>query len=131
MSSFLDPKALQSLVAAQLQNSPPAEVREAPEQPKKGASWWAHLANAGGAAADLGSTMYALKQPGLREANPIYGDNPSMGKIMGAKAGTAALSALMMHFMPHKLANVMGVGSGLFQGGIAAHNLSEVNKIKK
>ena len=125
--------ALDSLVAAEL-NKPRVEVSApAPPPEKKGVSKWAQLATLAGHAADAASTIHALRQPGLREGNPIFGDNPSAGKIAGVKAGGAALQMLLQHYIGKrapKATNIIGFGTGAALGGLAAHNMIQANKAR-
>lgn len=58
-----------SAVAAEAQQSKPAER-------------WLITAHA----ADLGSTIYALQQPGLSEGNPLLGAHPSNTRLVLTKA---------------------------------------------
>lgn len=125
---------LERLVAAELAKPAPAISAPAPEQ-RKGVSKWAQLAALTGHGADAASTVYALKQPGMAEANPLYGSaNPSTGRVLGMKAGSAALSYLMQHLLGKKspgLANAIGYGTGIGMGGVAAHNMMQVQKARK
>lgn len=70
-------------------------------EPKR-AGKWATLANIMGPLVDGASTMWAMNQSGpnmqVAEGNGIFGKNPSAGKIMGIKAGQAALQGLLSHF---------------------------------
>lgn len=124
---IFDPKSLQAAVEASLANTPPGLEAPAPDRPKH-VSPWAQFATLAGHGADAASTIYALKQ-GASEANPLYGEHPSAGKVAAVKGGTAALQMLMQHFVGKShpgLANAMGFGTGIGMGGIAAHNFNAV-----
>ena len=125
-----NPAALEALVAANLRESPPS-ISQPVEAPHKGVSKWAQLATLAGHGADAYSTIEALKNPNAVEANPLYGQHPSAGKILGVKGGTAALQMLMQHYLGKKspgAANALGLGTGAILGGVAAHNLSLKDK---
>lgn len=127
-----DSKALEALVAANLRESPPGI--SAPAPPKKGISKWAQLATLGGHTADAMSTIHALKHPDVQELNPVYGNKPSTGKVLGVKGGSAAVQLLMQHLIGKKspkLANFLGYGTGATLGGVAIHNLTQARKSNK
>ena len=84
----------------------------------------------GGNAADAASTIYALKR-GARETNPLYGEQPSVGKLLAIKGGTTAgaylLSKLLAKDRP-KLANGLAKGLGAALTGVAAHNVMQARE---
>lgn len=125
--------ALDTLVADSIRENPPAVSAPPPEAKKKGVSKWAQLATLGGHMADAGTTIHALNQ-GAMETNPLYGENPSAGKVLGMKGGTAALQMLLQHFLGKKnptAANVLGYGTGAAMGGVAGWNMAQANKMKR
>lgn len=104
-----------------------APVPDAPGKMSKAAL----LAMVLGDAADLGSTAYALKQPGLEEGNWM-GNN--IGAIAATKAGGALLKWLLMKKLEKdhpKIANGIGYGSGAAMGAVAAHNVALANTYKQ
>lgn len=154
MSDIFDPKMLERLVAA---SNPPAIVRSAdsyqdPANPdwqgpigkEKKANKWATISAVAGPLADGLSTQWAMNQSGpnvqIAEGNPIFGKNPSGGKILGIKALQAAISGLLTHYggKTHpESANVFGFGTGAINGTAAAFNIKnglhakELNKGSK
>jgi hypothetical protein len=140
MSDF-SKAALDALVAQNLAQDTSRSAISAPAPEKrKGAPAWAQILNIAGPIADGLSTMHVMNQSGPMadgsgyvkgvEANPIYGKNPTAGKIMAVKGGQAALSALVSHFFP-KIAKPLGVANGIVGGAAAGLNLHTANKIKK
>lgn len=122
---------LERLVAEELAKPSPAATAPAPE--RKRVSPWAQLATVAGNAFDAGTTIHALNQ-GAMEGNPMYGDHPSAGKVLGIKAGTTAAQLLLQHLLGKKspgAANAMGFATGGLMGGIGAWNLTQANKLKK
>ena len=127
----LSKAALDALVAANLRESPP--TISAPADEKKGVSKWAQLASIAGHGIDAGTTIHALNK-GAMEGNPLYGEQPSAGKVLGIKAGSAALQALMQHFIGKKspgVANALGYGTGIGLGAIGINNMINANKSNK
>ncbi|HEV2856162.1 MAG TPA: hypothetical protein VHC97_25460 [Thermoanaerobaculia bacterium] len=53
------------------------------------ASHWEKAA-VGAALADIASTGGAMSKPGFKEANPIYGPQPTSGKMLAVNAGVYA-----------------------------------------
>ena len=46
-------------------------------------AWWiANGVSWGLTVADFGNTLYGLRQPGVREANPLLGHHPSVGRML-------------------------------------------------
>lgn len=124
-----DAKALNELVARELAKPEAGVTAPAPERPKR-ISPWAQLATIAGHSADIGTTVHALKK-GAKEQNPIYGENPSLGKLVGIKAGGAALQVLLQQMLGKKnpkIANALGYGAGAAMAGLAAHNISQAKK---
>jgi hypothetical protein len=81
--------------------------------------------------ADILSTHAALKRPGVSEGNSaVYGENPSLGRLIGTKAAVAVPSAFALAklYEKHpKLAQALGYGVGAFGAILAARN-SQVGK---
>jgi hypothetical protein len=88
------------------------------------------LALLGGNAADAGSTIYALRN-GAREMNPVYGESPHPGKVVGIKAASTLAELLLLRKLAEhkpKLANGLAKGIGAAMGGIAIHNVRQAGK---
>lgn len=110
------------------------EVGELPEgaQPTpltdldKGSLWAPAAMTIAGNAADLGSTMWALKQGHAHEGNPIYGQN--LGRIAATKiAATVPQILLERTLINHghpTAAKVLGALSLGWGASIAAHNVA-------
>lgn len=84
-----------------------------------------------GGAADGLSTHHALKQPGLQEGNPLYGKNPSGGRIGLIKGASAVSQLLLLDRLAKtkpKLAKGIAIGMGVLQAGVAANNMRLANK---
>ena len=80
---------------------------------------------AGGQVADALTTIAALKRSGTEEGNPVYGRNPSAGKVLGIKAATMIPIALLLdrlHDKHPKLAKGLALGVGGLGAGVAMHN---------
>lgn len=136
MSDLFSPQALAALVAA---SNPPAEVRQADVEakPKKSPAW-ATLASVLGPLADGASTAWAMNQSGpnarIQERNPLYGSNPSAGKIMGIKAGQAALQGLLTHLIGKRsptAAKIIGAGTGAIHGTVTGMNIKNGLKARE
>lgn len=122
-----DPAALRDAVKAKL-----AESREAPEaapDPEKkegGIGVGPYAALIGGSAADLGTTMQALKRPGTYEANPLLSGGTA--EMMAVKGGSTLALAWAMHELAKthpKAAKMLGYGGGAALGGLALHNMKQ------
>ncbi len=77
----------------------------------------------GGQAADMGSTLAALQNPALREANPMG----AKGTLV-TKALMMALMPLVMKKLPRGVANAIGYGGGAVGGAMAARNMAMMGK---
>lgn len=79
----------------------------------------------GGVTADTASTVYALRQPGAQEANPLLGQSPS--RIVALKAATAVPVLLVERWAAthhhERLAVVIGAVVGGVTFGAAVHNV--------
>jgi hypothetical protein len=84
------------------------------------------LATIAGNLADGGSTMWALKQPGTREVNPLLGQNPAA--IFGLKAAITVPQILLEKYLANhghpKAAKILGYTLGGLGAGLAAHNIA-------
>lgn len=135
MPNITNPAALNAMVAAELAKPSAGIEAPAPDAPRKGVSKWAQLATLVGHGADAASTIHTLgANPNAVETNPLYGQYPSAGKILGIKGGEAAMQMLMQHVIGKShpgIANMLGYGTGIATGGIAAHNMSLAKKVNK
>jgi len=108
----------------------PAETRQAAAD-DKGISPWPYLALAGGQGADVATTLYALTQPGMREANPVL-SGLSPAAIAGVKAGVSLTLGLLMRHLDKKgkdkAAKTLGYVVGAAGAIPAAKNLHTLNK---
>ncbi len=80
---------------------------------------------AGGQVADAVSTSQALKRTGTHESNPIYGQDPSMGRVLATKAAIMGPSAWLLDKLAEKHPKLaLGIALAIGGGGaaIAAHN---------
>jgi hypothetical protein len=123
---LFSPEALQQAILA-------ADPQQAPAQqqtpsPQGGAGWPAYLALAGGQGADALSTAYNFHR-GYHESNPLYGNDPSLARILAAKAGITGGMALLMRQLAErghpgiaKFLGLLGGASGAIGAGI---NLSQ------
>lgn len=99
------------------------------EEKKKSLGTPTRAAIYGGNAVDAISTIMALKSGAGQEGNPLYGKDPSMGRI----ALTKGLAALGEDFILSKLASNghdklakgIGLGLGALNGGVAISNFSK------
>lgn len=96
----------------------------APRREEASIGPWPYVAMAGGQAADLGTSLAALRSGRGREANPLMRMGP-MG-MTAAKVGSSALLAYLMHALDKsghdKAAKVLGYTTGAGYGALAAHN---------
>lgn len=103
-------------------------VDRAPEG--KGVGAGPYLALLGGEAADLGTTLAAMKSGRGTEGNQMLAHGGTAGLVAG-KAGTALLLAYLMHRLAaegHPTAGkALGYLAGGAYGGLAVHN-SQVGK---
>lgn len=100
----------------------------AQEMPKRGhGKMHAALGVMGaGQLADALSTASALKRDGTREANDgVYGDHPSMARVMGTKAAImvpAGFALDKLYDKSPKAALITALALGGLGMGLAAHN---------
>jgi hypothetical protein len=122
MSPF-DPSVLRRAVS-DLDPAPPAP--KAPEKTRGHGPFWVSLAAMGaGQAADAIETVKALQRPGVQESNPVYGDHPSMARIVGTKAATMIPTAVLLDKLYHhhpKIAMTLAGSIGALGAGLALHN---------
>lgn len=110
-----------------LQNPPEAE-QAAPQgggSSKKEGSKLATSMFLGGAAGDIGSTIYGMKH-GLKEANPLYswaGNKGTIPLMAGVKAGSYLLGKKFIQPHHPKIFNALLMGSGVLDGLGTANNL--------
>lgn len=82
----------------------------------------------GGNTSDAASTIYALKNPNVIEANPIWGQRPSNLKVAAIKsAGSIVEDILLSKLAKHKpkLANGLAKGIGIGMMMVAANNIHQ------
>lgn len=102
-----------------------------PPKKKQGLSRLSVAALAGAHAADGLSTIYALTKDHVREANPLFGEQPSAAKVLAIKgAGTAAQWWMLKQMAKSKpkLANAMAKGIAAGLGVVALSNVRQANK---
>ena len=100
------------------------------DESKRKLSIFSRILLHGGNAADLGSTIHALKNDNVKEANPIYGENPSALKLGLIKSGGSigidfALSKMAKK--KPKLANGVAKGIGIGMLAVAANNMKQAS----
>lgn len=92
------------------------------------ATWTLVAANA----ADLGSTIDAVSQPGVREANPLLGSQ--LRTIIPMKIALSAAHIAGFHVvarMGHpKIAKVVAYAESALMIGIAAHNVALARRMR-
>lgn len=74
----------------------------AQHQSQVGTPWWATTLAVAGPLADGASTVYAMRQPGVVEGNPVFyhlfGSDVTSGEIMAFKVGQAVLVGTVVHY---------------------------------
>jgi hypothetical protein len=112
--------------------------KSAPAKPD-GPNWMHRIglpAIAGGTAADLGTTLAALKRGG-KEANPLYGEHPGAGRLVATSVATTLPAALLLDRLydksapgsnARKIALLIALGIGGATAGVAAHNTTVAKK---
>ena len=121
----LTQQAIQALLASMAEMPPVAENPGAPE-PQQGLSNVSKAILWGGAGVDLGSTLYALQNPALREGNPLYGDNSNPLLMAGGKIGSNLLAHWLLNKAAKKNPKAANLGAKILggaQAGIGANNL--------
>lgn len=110
-----------------------AQAPSAPAQPdEEHTGLLPYLAMAGGQGADLATTLMALRDPRLREGNPMFGNHPAA--IIGTKLAVPLAMAMAMrgldksdHDTASKLIGyLMGVGGAI----PAALNVHTMHSLK-
>lgn len=88
----------------------------------------------GGQGLDAGTTIKALLDPRFKEANSIYGEHPSVGRVLATKGAIAGVGGWMTDRMAKKhpkaamvTSGVLGL-SGLLPGLLNLHTMSSVKK---
>ena len=119
--------ALQSAIL----NTPELQQRAAPAPqaaPHSGVGIGPYAAMLAGQGADAASTAYNYSR-GYRESNPLYGQDPSLGRIMAVKGLEAGgLAMLMRQLAQHDhptAAKLLGYIGGIGGAVPAAINLSQ------
>lgn len=121
LKAYADPAYLTALVRA-------IDGDAAPAAPPSRSHTPMHVAlgvMGGGQLADALSTKAALDRGGTQEANPLYGSDPSLARVLGTKAAIMAPTgyALDKLYNQHpKLALALALGLGGLGMGLAAHN---------
>jgi len=101
--------------------------KDPPEWSSWNTFWFA--STIGGRAADIASTQYALNNGGCKEANPIYGDNPSTGKMILISAAVVGATWLAVEYWideeDREIARnwIYGLQAAI-SVSVAAHNMS-------
>jgi hypothetical protein len=126
MSSPFSPEALQSAILNTPALQSAQQTQQAPTQSGVGVGPYAALF--AGQGADAASTAYNFSR-GYRESNPLYGQDPSLARILAVKAGmTGGLGLLMHQLAAHGhpgAAKVLGYVGGIGGAVPAAINLSQ------
>ena len=76
--------------------------------------------------ADAAQTISCVNRSVCREANPIFGANPSAGKVIGIKAGFGAVHYVLARFLNDRnprAAKIFQIATIAIQGGVVAANL--------
>lgn len=76
-------------------------------------------------ALDAAQTIDCSRNPTCEEANPLFGNRPSTGAVLGVKGGMAIAHYLLMRHLAHrnwKAARVAEIGTILVQGVITGLN---------
>ena len=139
----MSPEMLQALMARAKQPTPiresvsrtqtPADPAAPPEASHSGkARKIAQGTWLGGAAADMGSTLYFQTHPelGLEEANPLVKWAPKGAQLpLGAaiEGGAALIGHKLLKNHP-KILNGLLIAAGVAHGGAAAHNIALIKK---
>jgi hypothetical protein len=119
---MFSPDQLRAALLQQMQGQTDPKAA-APKSPSGGMGVGPYAALVGGEAADIGTTLAALKRGG-QESNPLLGDfGPA---AMVGKIGTAGALALVMRYLASHghstLAKGLGYGAGAGLGVVAGHN---------
>jgi hypothetical protein len=75
---------------------------------------------------DAAQTVSCLNRNVCREGNPLFGSNPSTGKVMGIKAGFGVLHYVVARFIHDRdpgAAKIFQIATIAIQGGVVAANL--------
>lgn len=98
----------------------------------RGSVWGPAAMTIAGNAADLGSTLWALKHKGVKEGNPIYGQN--LGRIAATKIGATVPQILLEKLLVDRghptAAKALGALSLGWGASIAAHNIATVRGVQ-
>lgn len=126
----LDPKALDALVQRELatQQQPVQSDKE-----RGGPSVLAKLVYAAGGGADAGTTMYGLHKGLGKEMNPLINWAPKGAQVpLGAAMEVGGLTLLdkILGKSHPKIMNAVLMGLGATHGGLALHNMKEMNAAK-
>lgn len=85
----------------------------------------------GGQLADAFSTHAALKRAGTEESNPLYGKDPSLGRILGTKAAIMGPLGFLLdkaYNKSPKAALIAALAAGGLGMGLAARNAKQGRK---
>lgn len=124
----LSPPAIRR-AASEWLDTHPGSLRAAPPAPTpKRSHGKMHTALAGmaaGQAADAYTTLAALRRPGTKEANPLYGDRPSAARVIATKAAAMVPAAYVLDKLydrKPKTALALAIGLGTLGGAVALRN---------
>ena len=126
----LSPEALKrhALLMQMAPEGAPAPAQESGEGPR-GIGAGPYAALLGGQGADIGTTIAALKNPRLKEGNPL-----GLGGVLASKAAMLTLAPWLMRRMTKAghptAAKVMGYGVGAAGAVPAALNLRTMAKAR-
>lgn len=99
----------------------------------RGSVWGPAAMTVAGNAADLGSTLWALKHEGVKEGNPIYGQN--LGRIAATKIAATIPQILIEKMLVDRghptAAKALGALSLGWGASLAAHNIATVRGVQK
>lgn len=73
---------------------------------------------------DMAQTLRIDNTPGLRESNPILGEDPSDEKILAFFGARIAFNAFSYYLLPDRWANVLSVLTIVVEVPVIAHNAS-------
>lgn len=121
----------------------PRYLSRNPQTPDPGAFGpnWMHRLGlpvlAAGQGMDTATTLAALQHPALQEGNPLYGADPSAGRVIGMKLATMAPLALLLDkayahapagSARRKMALAAAIATGALGAFAGAHNMQMVGR---
>jgi hypothetical protein len=94
---------------------------------------WPMTATVAGNAGDALTSLLALRNPGLRESNPLLPQNGALIaaiKLLATYPELRAVQYLRDHGHP-TVALALGYGIGAMGGGLAAHNVNAMQQVSR